>query len=76
MTTITDASGASAHGKPRTDGLPMARRQDYSLTDEQVALREVFGAFARQECTSSRVRAAEPLGHDPALWDKLMQMGV
>ena len=53
-----------------------ARRSDYSLTDEQQELRAVFTAFFARECPSTRVRAAEPLGFDDALWQQLVELDV
>lgn len=45
------------------------------LTDDQRAIEEVFGGFFRRECPTTVVRAAEPLGVDPALWAKLAELG-
>jgi len=47
------------------------RRKDYSLSDEQAALRESFRAYFDKTVDAARVRAAEPLGFDPALWEEL-----
>lgn len=47
------------------------RRQDYSLSDEQMALRDSFRAYFEKTVPASRVRAAEPAGFDSALWDEL-----
>ncbi|MCX2931765.1 acyl-CoA/acyl-ACP dehydrogenase [Mycobacterium sp. CVI_P3] len=52
------------------------RNEDFSLDDEQVALREAFGAFFTKECQTTVVRAAEPHGFDPELWGRLMGLGV
>jgi alkylation response protein AidB-like acyl-CoA dehydrogenase len=52
------------------------RRQDFSLDDDQEAVRDAFAGFFAKECPTSVVRAAEPLGHDPALWTKLAGLGV
>ena len=38
------------------------RHKDYSLSDEQVALRDSFTAFFDKWVDSQRIRAAEPLG--------------
>lgn len=46
------------------------------LTDDQRAIEEVFGGFFRRECPTPVVRAAEPLGFDPALWTKLAGLGA
>ena len=45
------------------DGLEL-RYCDYSLTDDQESVRDAFRDFFASECPSTRVRAAEPLGHD------------
>ncbi|WP_165607126.1 acyl-CoA dehydrogenase family protein, partial [Mycolicibacter kumamotonensis] len=54
----------------------MLRNEDFSLDDEQVALRGAFAAFFSKECPTSVVRAAEPKGFDPGLWGRLMGLGV
>ncbi len=52
------------------------RRQDFSLDENQEAVREAFAEFFSKESPTSVVRAAEPLGYDEALWSKLLGMGV
>jgi alkylation response protein AidB-like acyl-CoA dehydrogenase len=52
------------------------RRQDFSLADYQVDVRDSFAAFFRKECSLNVVRAAEPLGFSPDLWKLLVGMGV
>ena len=52
------------------------RRRDYRLDDEQVALQQSFRAYFDKTVTSSRVRAAEPLGFDRALWDELQERAI
>jgi alkylation response protein AidB-like acyl-CoA dehydrogenase len=52
------------------------RYSDYSLADEQVAVRDAFREFLAEQCPASRVRAAEPLGFDPRLWRQLTEMGA
>ena len=47
------------------------RRSDYSLSDEQRALRDAFRLFFEKHCSSERVREAEPLGWDEALWSQI-----
>lgn len=49
---------------------------DLSLSDEQRQLVDSFTAMYARESTSQRVRAAEPLGFDPKLWEALVQTGV
>ncbi len=46
------------------------RRSNYSLSDEQQALRDAFRLFFEKHCPSERVRDAEPLGWDAALWSQ------
>ncbi len=50
------------------------RRADYALSEEQESLRDAFAAFFERECTSERVRAAEPTGFDPHVWRRLNDM--
>ena len=52
------------------------RRQDYRLDDEQVALQESFRAYFAKTVTSARVRAAEPVGFDPALWNDMRERAI
>jgi alkylation response protein AidB-like acyl-CoA dehydrogenase len=52
------------------------RRQDFSLDGDQLAVRDAFAEFFAKQCPSSIVREAEPLGFDPALWERLVQMGI
>ncbi|PXX01626.1 acyl-CoA dehydrogenase family protein [Mycolicibacterium moriokaense] len=52
------------------------RRQDFNLSDEQVALQESFRAYFDKTVPASRVRAAEPDGFDKALWDELRERSV
>jgi alkylation response protein AidB-like acyl-CoA dehydrogenase len=61
------------------EGLTVAlrlRRADFSLSDEQRALRESFASFLTRECPAERVRKAEPLGFDERLWGKLVDLGA
>jgi alkylation response protein AidB-like acyl-CoA dehydrogenase len=46
------------------------------LSSEQQQLVEAFCALYAKESSSERVRAAEPLGFDKALWAALVDMGV
>jgi alkylation response protein AidB-like acyl-CoA dehydrogenase len=52
------------------------RGEDFSLSDEQVALRDTFASFYAKECPTTVVRAAEPLGFDARLWGRLAELGV
>jgi alkylation response protein AidB-like acyl-CoA dehydrogenase len=45
------------------------------LPAESIPLKEMFEKFFATESTSDRVRAAEPLGFDPALWRSLVELG-
>ena len=59
----------------RTAHRPELRRNDYSLGQEQRDVQAAFAEFFVRECPSSRVREAEPLGHDGKLWRSLVQIG-
>ena len=52
----------------------MLRHGDFTLGDEQRALREAFASFLGRECPTERVRAAEPLGFDETLWGQFVEM--
>ncbi|MDB5393752.1 MAG: uncharacterized protein JWM91_1258 [Rhodospirillales bacterium] len=47
-----------------------------ALTPEQELLRDSVSKLLRTESTPVRVRAAEPLGHDPVLWASLVAFGI
>jgi alkylation response protein AidB-like acyl-CoA dehydrogenase len=47
-----------------------------ALTEEQHALRELFGNLLAKEARPERVRAAEPLGFDPDLWNRVVATGA
>jgi alkylation response protein AidB-like acyl-CoA dehydrogenase len=49
---------------------------DLSFTDDQSALRDTLRDFFVKESPSEVVRAAEPLGFDPSLWDKVVGLGL
>ncbi len=49
---------------------------DLRLDDEQDQLVAAFSALYAKEAPTERVRAAEPLGFDPVLWDTVQEMGV
>lgn len=44
---------------------------DFSLSLDQEAVADAFGAFFAAESPIDVVRGAEPLGHSPQLWEKL-----
>ncbi|MEM7139845.1 MAG: acyl-CoA dehydrogenase [Actinomycetota bacterium] len=46
------------------------------LTDDEEAVKEVFDGFFANESPIEVVRAAEPLGFDAELWDKLVATGA
>ena len=47
---------------------------DFALSADQDAIADAFGAFFANECPVEVVRAAEPLGFEPAVWSKLREM--
>ncbi|RLT98736.1 acyl-CoA dehydrogenase family protein [Ketobacter sp.] len=46
------------------------------LSDDQRMMRENFARFLTEESSMQRVRAAQPKGFDPALWQGLAEMGA
>lgn len=63
-----DAVALTAHPRAFCED---RRLVNLSLTEDQEALRDTFASMLRQEATTDRVRAAEPLGFDPTLWKLL-----
>jgi alkylation response protein AidB-like acyl-CoA dehydrogenase len=49
---------------------------DLSTTVEQDQLVDAFSGLYSKHSNPERVRAAEPLGFDPALWDQLRELGT
>jgi alkylation response protein AidB-like acyl-CoA dehydrogenase len=49
---------------------------DLGLSEDERALEEVFGAFFGKESSIEVVRAAEPLGFDRSLWERLAATGA
>jgi alkylation response protein AidB-like acyl-CoA dehydrogenase len=49
---------------------------DLNLSEEQQQLVEAFMALYAKESPTERVRAAEPLGHDDELWNRLKDNGA
>ena len=49
---------------------------DLRLTDEQEQLVDAFASLYAKHAPPEQVRAAEPAGFDPALWDRLLELGV
>ena len=46
------------------------------LTEDEIAVKEVFDGFFANESPVEVVRSAEPAGHDPDLWAKLAATGA
>jgi alkylation response protein AidB-like acyl-CoA dehydrogenase len=49
---------------------------DLALSEEQQDLRDTIARLLAKVSGPEQVRAAEPLGHDPAVWTALADMGV
>ena len=51
---------------------------NFGLSDEQELLQETVRGFCAKECSSSRLRELfdSGVGHDPAIWKGLAEMGV
>jgi alkylation response protein AidB-like acyl-CoA dehydrogenase len=49
---------------------------DLNFTESQVALRDLVQGFFEKESPAAVVRAAEPLGFDRVLWEKVTKMGL
>ena len=52
------------------------RRQDYSLSEDDLAVQQTFRQFFDTHCPIDTVRAAESSGFDQSLWDRLCAMGA
>lgn len=52
------------------------RHIDFSLSEEQESIRELFADFFGEHSPSGTVRAAEPVGFDAELWNRLLSLGV
>jgi alkylation response protein AidB-like acyl-CoA dehydrogenase len=52
------------------------RRQDYSLSEDQKDLQSAYAKFFKANCTIEQIRAAEPVGFDKSLWEKLCATGA
>ncbi|MEX0663344.1 MAG: acyl-CoA dehydrogenase family protein [Acidimicrobiia bacterium] len=52
------------------------RKSDFSLSDDQEALRATFASLFERESPIDRVRDAEPLGFDGKLWQQMVDTGV
>jgi alkylation response protein AidB-like acyl-CoA dehydrogenase len=52
------------------------RRNDFTLNNDDIAVRDAFAMFLRANCSVSRVKRNEPLGFDPDLWQELCELGA
>jgi alkylation response protein AidB-like acyl-CoA dehydrogenase len=52
------------------------RRADFSLSDEQEALRDNFKAIFERSCPIDRVKDAGPVGYDEKIWRQLLDMRI
>src|SRR5919106_1686945 len=62
----------------RTDETPL-RHADFSLSEEQQAVRDAFRTALERSCPSERVEAAaaaDPPGYDEKVWRQLLDMRV
>lgn len=50
------------------------RIADYTLDDDQEAVRDAFASFFAGRSTPETVRAAEPVGFDAQLWKQLLEL--
>lgn len=49
---------------------------NFDLTEEQEMVRDTFARFLDENSSTIRVRAADPTGFDPALWQGLGELGA
>jgi len=47
-----------------------------ALTEDQALLQSTFDRLLMVESTPARIRSAGPVGHDPALWRQLVDLGA
>lgn len=52
------------------------RREDYSLSEDQLDLQNAYAKFFETHCTHETVHAAEPEGFDRDLWERLCATGA
>ncbi|HEV7422664.1 MAG TPA: acyl-CoA dehydrogenase family protein [Mycobacterium sp.] len=52
------------------------RRQDYSLSEDQIDLQSAYQKFFKANCSIEVVRAAEAIGFDKSLWERLCATGA
>jgi alkylation response protein AidB-like acyl-CoA dehydrogenase len=72
---VRERDQALRPGSP-SDRMAEEERMNLNLTEEQELLRTTFAELFAAESSCDRVRAAEPLGHDPALWKTLVETEV
>jgi alkylation response protein AidB-like acyl-CoA dehydrogenase len=61
--------------EPRWRGKGIAQ-VNLALTEDQQFVRQTFFGLFHKEADPARVRASEPLGHDPQLWRHLIATGA
>src|SRR3978361_1412378 len=52
------------------------RREDYSLSEDQTDLQSAYQKFFKANCSIDVVRAAEAIGFDKSLWERLCATGA
>jgi alkylation response protein AidB-like acyl-CoA dehydrogenase len=52
------------------------RREDYSLSEDQTDLQSAYQKFFKANCSIDVVRAAEAVGFDKSLWERLCATGA
>lgn len=52
------------------------RREDYSLSEDQIDLQAAYQKFFKANCSIEVVRAAEAVGFDKSLWERLCATGA
>ena len=52
------------------------RREDYSLSEDQIDLQQAYQKFFKANCSIEVVRAAEAVGFDKSLWERLCATGA
>jgi alkylation response protein AidB-like acyl-CoA dehydrogenase len=52
------------------------RREDYSLSEDQTDLQSAYQKFFKANCSIEVVRAAEAVGFDKSLWERLCATGA
>ena len=52
------------------------RREDYSLSEDQTDLQSAYQKFFKANCSIEIVRAAEAVGFDKSLWERLCATGA